>query len=177
MASKLLILRLVQALVLGCVFTSGGAAAQNCAPGIPQGGNPACIPPNAPGSPYYDPPAPRPLPPPVPSGEWESRYGSIVADYANARVGVSVRQPSEEAAQRAALADCQSLGGQNCELVMTYFNQCVAMAWPVQGGTAYTVRESTRQKAERWALEKCAAEGKGCEMSYSECSLPVFHPR
>ena len=127
---------------------SGMSYAQNCANGIPQGGNPSCIPPDVPGSPYYrgDDDSPSE---PAPVGRWISTWGAI--------------------------ASCENQGGVNCRILMSFENQCGALVWPMQGGRVATSGGASAEAASQAAMDVCQeVGGKGCEVFYSECSRPIF---
>lgn len=118
-----------------------------------------------------------PPPPPVPSGEWESKFGAIAIDLAANAVGTSDSHASRLKAEEAALLGCRIEGGVNCDLVAWAENQCLALAWPRGdgGGFAGTGRGKTQSQAEKKSLSNCKAHDGKCEVLWSKCNEPVFH--
>jgi hypothetical protein len=119
-----------------------------------------------------------PPPPPVPTGEWESSYGAVAMDLAANVVGTSDNHVSRAAAEGAAIQACHSKGASNCELYAWAENQCLALAWPTGGGggVARTGLGKTKLLAEKKALTRCIANKGKCEVMWSACNEPVFHP-
>lgn len=122
---------------------------------------------------------------PVATGKWETRWGAIAEDTATANkggdlaTGASVAQKSKRAASSLALSRCKDEGGKKCEVRLTYYNQCVAMADPVgaRGPGAITVasRAETDTLAKSNALAECQGSGgQQCAIVYSACSLSEF---
>src|SRR5262245_24156153 len=100
-------------------------AVAQCATGVDTGGG-ACVPPDAPGMPGYQPGnAPRPSPPVV----WADSWGAVVFDKKAGGKGLATNQPSKSEAIRIAMNECRSGGFSDCEVITTYYNQCVAVAW------------------------------------------------
>ncbi|WP_425492572.1 DUF4189 domain-containing protein [Luteibacter aegosomaticola] len=153
-------------LVLSALLWGGGASAQ-CAPGIPSAGNPGCIPPNQTNSPYYQGQADTP---PQPVARWADRWGSIAMDESGA-AGTIEGQPSESAASKEALARCEENGGRQCKTVLSFHNQCAAVAQLPTGGRIYATGSPTTKKAEEASLARCGQSS--CVIVYSECSMPV----
>jgi len=73
---------------------------------------------------------------------------------------------------------CMVEGDSDCRIVMSYNNQCAAIAVPSsQKGGAYVARAASEEEALNNAIEKCSDTGGGqCIKYYSECSEPVFIP-
>ena len=149
----------------------GSARAQNCANGIPQGGNPACIPPDVPGSPYYVPPEPEP------TGRWVKTWGAVSTDVPKGKIGYTVGKLSKELAEQLATLHCIESGGSKCEVLFTFRNQCAAVVWPTLGGHITTSTGATPEAASQSALETCeSAGGNGCQVFVAECSDSVYQP-
>lgn len=152
------------------------AAAQSCPAGIPSAGNPACIPPSVPGSPYYTPPSARSSRPP--EGRWLDVWGAIVMDGVDSVVGITDDDSSEEAAVQHASRRCMAGGGKQCRLLITFSNQCVAMAWPPSGGTPTAATGPLLQQVKKQAIDACKdSAGKACYVSYASCIQPKFKSR
>jgi len=122
---------------------------------------------------------------PAPSGKWEKRWGAIAEDSsANARrvvsaTGVSESRRSKSEAISVALDQCRLGGGQKCQILIVYNNQCVALADTPKGATSASsiaARAETLELARRNALEQCKAAAKGteCSIIYSACSESEF---
>jgi hypothetical protein len=160
-------------LLVGLLVVGLPATAQ-CPAGIPAGNNPLCIPPDNSNSPYYQPGSGEPNTPNVPTAKWAHRWGAIAMDTARNSVGIGVAEmmSSERKAKAAALHDCRSKGGRQCELQLTYHDQCGVLVWAAVGHN--TMRAGTIEEATKMALDKCARDGlKDCKVYYSSCSYPV----
>ena len=105
---------------------------------------------------------------------WANRWGAVALGDGSdgvAVAGVAEGLPSRGKAKRVALNDCKSGGGQNCEVIVAYTNQCVTLATG-PGYTSYGHAASIRE-AEGIAMGKCARESSGaCAVLYRACSLP-----
>lgn len=141
-----------------------------CPAGIPSAGNPGCIPPDQSNSPYYQQNGGASS---GPREEWAHRWGAIAMDTSRNSVGIGVAEmmSSERKAKTTALQDCRSKGGKQCELQLTYHDQCGVLVWAAVGHN--TMRAGTVEEAEKMALDKCAQDGlKDCKVYYSSCSYP-----
>jgi hypothetical protein len=154
-------------LLLGSVVHAEGG----CPPGmIPASGTDinSCVP-IPPG--YYSNQAPAPAPAPAPP-RWIDQWGAIATDFAHSSAGASVNQPNREAAEQAAIANCQSNGGSTCKVELWYTNQCAAMAVSDTGHNAKA--GVTLDAANQAAMKVCNEAGDtNCRVYYSACSLPV----
>lgn len=146
-----------------------GFANAQCAPGIPSAGNPGCIPPNQPNSPYYQPqpsgevaPAPRPV--------WADRWGAVALDTTTGSAGFATDESSKNDASRAAINDCAGAGSQNCKVLISYYNQCAALAQEEGGGVAYAATSADLGDAKTKALSDCGKSS--CSVVYSNCVAP-----
>lgn len=154
-------------ILLFCLVCHAPLAWSQCAPGIPSAGNPSCIPPNAPGSPYYQQGGQQA---PQPKVQWADRWGAIAIDSETGNAGTVTAYPSKSAAENAALNDCAKNGAKNCTLRKVYYNQCAAVAW----GTGYntTASAGSKEDAEANALASCKTAVSDCKIVYSDCSYP-----
>ncbi|MBB3227109.1 hypothetical protein FHW69_001710 [Luteibacter sp. Sphag1AF] len=150
-------------IALAAMYTP--VAWSQCAPGIPSAGNPGCIPPGQSNSPYSQ------AAPAQPEPVWASRWGAIAVDLNTARSGTAADEESQSNAENTARRVCESNGGSNCEIILSYFNQCAAVAQNPEGGPFGKAHAVTLEKAESMALAACP--GSGCKVIYSKCSLPV----
>jgi hypothetical protein len=145
----------------------GASAWAQCGGGIPSAGNPGCIPPDRSNSPYYQGgTGSTPLPPPA---IWADRWGAIAYDSKANTYGISVNQDDKAKAKKAAFSDC---GTANCQIVLSYRNQCAALAGAV-GRMGYAGGPELNE-AEASAVAKCAETGtSSCQILHSACSMPV----
>lgn len=147
------------------------AAAEPCPQGISSAGNPSCLPPS---TPQYDEmtglSAPRPL------GRWHTTYGSFFVDMKTGASGVSTDKRSKREAKRVAQALCATGGNTNCKELMTFHNQCAAVAFPAMGeGRASLRRGPSTANVGEGAVADCREiSGRECKLVYSGCSKPVF---
>lgn len=153
-------------------FPVGGQGMLGCAP-IPgaNGGTAAPVPPAA----------------PRPTGKWETRWGALAEDAgANERgvplaTGVSESRKTKSEASKPAIAQCQSGGGLRCEVVTTYYNQCIAVADPKPpsqggpGGKSIIYTAETAELAVSEVMKRCSPPGTvQCSIAYSACSMSEF---
>jgi hypothetical protein len=142
-----------------------------CAPGIPGAGNPGCIPPATPGSPYGQ-PTTSGVTGSAPPATWEDQWGAVAMDYANGASGSVSNSPTKERATRSAIVDCKGQGGTSCEIMLTFRNQCAAIVQRSDGGFFYGATAAEKQDAESRAIVKCG-HGTVCNVLYSQCNYPV----
>lgn len=141
-----------------------------CAPGIPSAGNPGCIPPSQPNSPYAqgtNSPPERTESAPV----WESRWGAVAMDKTSARGGTVEGRSSKSDASQIALDLCRKNGGKDCSLLLAFHDQCAALAQAPNGGAINWITATSTSEAERKALNECDG-GNQCDIIYSKCSMP-----
>ena len=152
------------------IYTPMGWA--QCGAGIPGAGNPGCIPPTAPGSPYGQPADPGVIAPtPIRAATWEDRWGAVAMDFAADASGTISNNTSEDRANRSALADCKEQGGTHCEIVLTYHNQCAAISQAAAGFFS-SATAATKREAESRVIAKCG-DPRTCRILYSQCATPV----
>lgn len=161
-------------LLLIGLWTAGMPVLAQCPAGIPSGNNPLCIPPDNPNSPYYQPGSGASTAPSAPAVRWADRWGAIAVDNArdSAGIGVAVEMASQRKAKAAAMNDCRSKGGTQCEVVLAYYNQCGVL---VAGSAGYTsMRAATAERAADLGLKQCVSDGlENCKVYYSGCSYPA----
>lgn len=150
------------------------ARSQSCASGVPVGGNPSCIPPSVPGSPYYVPPQGASEPDSGPAGRWLDTWGAITIDMETLTVGASTNRLDEKAAISSAVQDCKGAGGRACKVAIRYYNQCAALAWPMRRAPPVTARAATESEAASLALTECSKSKAECKVIYSACSPATF---
>jgi hypothetical protein len=156
-----------------CIVLLGqaGMATAQCAPGIPSAGNPGCIPPNQANSPYYqgqqDDVSPQQAAP-----QWAEGWGAIALDFGHGSHGTSAQSDTKSSAATAALSDCRRNGGTQCEVVITFVNQCAAISQPLGGGDISSATAATSDAAEQRSISRCG-DAEKCKVFVEECSAPV----
>lgn len=108
--------------------------------------------------------------PSAPKPVWETRWGAIASDKVSGKTGVVGSSSSKREAEKGALAICKSKGGANCQVQISYHNQCGAMAWG--GGSMATASAATLEEASKLAIGECTKAASGCEVYFSDCSYP-----
>lgn len=154
--------------LLGTFFlvASGWAhAEQGCPDGfIPNAaGTPgvACVPGQAPN---WGGGAPR-----APEVRWAKRWGAFASDSQSGAVGSAAGLSSKSKAEKAAISHCRSKGGTDCRPLLSYHNQCGAVAWG--DGNIQASSAASKEEASSRALSFCGAKSKNCEIFFSECSF------
>ena len=155
-------------------------AQAQCGMGIPSAGNPNCVPPGMPGSPYVTAPQnnsrqPVYQQPIIIKHEWADRWGAMIADSEHPVFGVSSGASSKMEAIKLAKLDCYKKGGGVCDEPFTYTNQCGAFIG-AKGGGGYFGAGPTQKRAEAAALKHCQESGRTCVVLYTDCSLPEAVP-
>ena len=138
-------------------------AFSQCATGVNAGGG-ACIPPDAPGMPGFqqtrNPTKIQPI--------WIDQWGALALDESTGQAGFVDHQSNLDEAKETALAYCRMNGSANCEIMLTFHNQCAAVA---QGERASFARGPDQKETEEDALSHCGSS-KPCKIIYSACSYP-----
>ncbi|SFS16804.1 protein of unknown function [Dyella sp. OK004] len=104
----------------------------------------------------------------APAIRWVSRWGAIAICHRLGHSGSTVNQKSKRDAKRVALQNCNTDGATDCEVALAYHDQCAALAWG--GGFSVAAGAATIEEAAALAMRSCDTQG--CEIVYSECSLP-----
>lgn len=160
-------------IIFFCNIVVFDASAQTACPIGTAAGSAMCGPsPSSAGGSAEELPRPRA----VPNGEWESRWGSISIDGNTGSVGTSSDLASKSEAVSRAKNDCESDGSNDCKVITTYSNQCVALAWPSERNKKFATGLSNEKNvAIQRSVTNCEKYGGECRGVYSSCSLPVFH--
>ncbi|MBV6690379.1 DUF4189 domain-containing protein [Xanthomonas euvesicatoria pv. physalidis] len=176
-------MRLCVLLVFPILYLPITAWAQGCPPGQYQIGGQGAIAcaPIPQGSPQETAPAPRPL------GKWIKTWGAIAIGWVGPipYYGVPIGKLSKSDAESDALERCAKKGPKNCEIKLTYFNQCSAIAEPQtvenlipDGSTTVFVGNASLDGAANQAAEECKAKNKnfdvGCKVICNACSNQLF---
>lgn len=104
---------------------------------------------------------------------WVDRWGAIATDGIKGILGAVDNISNVDGAERLALLDCQSQGGDNCKVILSYSNRCGVMT---VGDNGYAASSGpTMAEATKKSMKKCESDGdKGCHVYYSGCSSPVL---
>nr|WP_312250030.1 DUF4189 domain-containing protein [Stenotrophomonas geniculata] len=110
-----------------------------------------------------------------PTGRWHKTWGAI-ATGGQGDTGVSKQKFSKREAEQEALSQCATWGATNCQVKLTYHNQCVAIASPQASQTgAFFASAAEVGDAKEDAMAGCGKKGGvQCKVMYSACSAPVF---
>ena len=98
-----------------------------------------------------------------------TRWGAVATG--NGAMGVAEMFASREAAERKAMQDCREsapASEADCSVMVTYFNQCAAVAWG--GGRSIWTRGPDLAETEADAFSRCSSRATNCELLYSSCS-------
>lgn len=106
-----------------------------------------------------------------PTPRWKTQWVSIA--FGVNGLGVAPNMPSKRKAEKAALDKCREMGGMDCHINLTTYNQCVAVAGG--GHTAPTAGAADLKTAESLVMEDCVKDpaNKECKVYYSACSYPI----
>jgi hypothetical protein len=107
----------------------------------------------------------------APQQRWVDQWGAIASDFSHGSIGVSTDNSTKRDAETNALGDCQSRGGHNCKVEISYYNQCSALV--VGDKTHNSGSAATIDKAVQLGIKVCSSGGDiNCHAYYSACSLP-----
>lgn len=103
--------------------------------------------------------------------QWKDQWLSIASDNIKKRLGIVTDMPDKASAEQAALSDCRSKGGTQCQIDTTAANGCAAI---VAGVGGYNIQSGpTIDDAVRTGMSVCTKAGNSnCHSTYSVCSLP-----
>jgi hypothetical protein len=108
-----------------------------------------------------------------PAEEWETRWGAVATT--DGAMGIAESQRSKKAAEVFAIEKCTATRPANtsrpCTVRLSYYNQCMAVAWGDAG--SLPARAWGLKRAENLAMETCKKETTNCELLYSGCSMAV----
>ncbi|SOO30812.1 conserved hypothetical protein [Xanthomonas phaseoli pv. phaseoli] len=98
-----------------------------------------------------------------PQGTWVKTWGAIAMGFIDSTTsyGVTTGKPSKAEAEADALRRCASHGEKNCQIGLSYRNQCAVIAEaqingkPFPNGSSEFIGASTESIAGTLALEKC----------------------
>lgn len=149
-------------LYLGLFFVSASFA-QGCPSGIPAGA-PGCVPPDIYNSQFNKQPKAVLI-----KRKWADRWGAVASDSIRGVLGTSTGLKNKQLAINSAIKDCKKKGGNNCEIEITYYNQCAGM---FTSNTEYfLINAPSLEKVKEIGMGKCEKEGQVCKIYYSNCSM------
>ncbi|WP_414649839.1 DUF4189 domain-containing protein [Dyella sp.] len=94
--------------------------------------------------------------------------GAIAVDSATNDVGTASAMPSKNAAIEKALADCRLHGSTNCDVALSYYNPCAAIARGHPKSSYFSA--ATAEEAKRHTLSRCGENSGDCKVVYTDCS-------
>ena len=156
-----MIARLV--MILALLLMSQTVFAQ-CPYGMPN--NPGCIPPDVWNAQKGGQPAQQ-------QSRWVYTWGALAKEMGGGPLGVSTGRNSERDAKKVAIKDCQRQGGKKCEILLSYYHQCTAVA---TGKTVSASSGPDLDEVKERALARCnSMDGAGeCYIYYSNCTEPYL---
>lgn len=105
--------------------------------------------------------------------KWERRWGAFTNDVDTGKIGVATAMTTKRKAVKEAMRDCQARGGTQCQLLLTYTNQCAAIATGPQANGTYAISSAggvNATVAKRVAMDECTKRSDSCEIFLTECS-------
>ncbi|WP_442965360.1 DUF4189 domain-containing protein [Pseudomonas sp. CGJS7] len=112
-----------------------------------------------------------------PSDVYATRWGAFTSDSVTGKVGVATGIAGKRKAEKEAVRDCRTRGGSKCEVLLTFYNQCAAIASGANmsgGGSAISAAGApTREEAAKIAISRCGGRATNCEIFLTECSYPA----
>lgn len=101
-------------------------------------------------------------------------FGAIAYDQERGAWFGSYQYPSKREAQEGVIANCRQNGGADCRLMLSYTNQCAAVARAVDGGRAIVGHDSVNDRQHAVANVRRSCEGdwntKSCSIELVNCS-------
>lgn len=114
----------------------------------------------------------------TPTGKWSMTWGSIAGSKQTQDAGVSTGLRTKAEAEQEAIRKCASAGAKDCEIAMTYHNQCVA--WVIPSGSSGPGNSGlgsgpSEKAAIAGAQMTCKNNQPGkCSVFYTNCTKPIF---
>lgn len=112
---------------------------------------------------------------PKATGRWHKTWGGIAQARSTGDIGVALGQTSKSAAVSESLARCAEHGAKDCEVDLTFKNQCVAVAASSAPKLTVSGRAASTERAIIVAIDACESKaGSKCRVAYSGCTEPKF---
>lgn len=111
----------------------------------------------------------------APQAQWLKTWGAIAIDETASEggIGTVTGLSDRQAADAAALSQCRSSGGSDqCELLLSYQNQCAVIVSGAKYLNAHSAE--TVELASSSAIQQCSQRTTDCKIYYSACSAPVL---
>jgi Domain of unknown function (DUF4189) len=106
-------------------------------------------------------------------------WGSLVYDATTGSWSFATAEKRKDEAKTAALAQCRAVGGTNCAVMLTYSNQCAAVARAFEGDRFLAGHDSVNTgtqpaDADANALASCQSDwGRQCKVVINHCTRTV----
>lgn len=113
---------------------------------------------------------------PIPTGRWIKTWGAV-AIAKGGDVGVALGKQKKTEASSESIANCAQHGARDCQVVLSFKNQCAAVVSPSDGrlGGSTFARAVSIEVASATAMDICTGRGSsGCRVIYSGCTEPIF---
>jgi hypothetical protein len=147
-------------LMITCLFSQTAWA--QCASGANAGG--VCVPPP---DQSYSPLNPSNQARQQPRAVWADRWGAVAYDPSSGDAGNIEGQESKSLAAQIAMTHCQRNGAKHCKVLLTFYNQCGAVAYG--GREMAPANAPSNEQAEQLAMQSCGHDD--CKIVYSACSF------
>jgi hypothetical protein len=121
--------------------------------------------------------AAAPPTPPVPGYKVYRKWGALAYSPSHGVWWQSSNWLKKNEAGKSALSHCSAQGGGTCQLMITYSNQCAAVARATDNGRHLPGMDSvntgsSREEAQGNAIRSCGIDwGKSCSIIISSCSV------
>lgn len=121
--------------------------------------------------------AAAPPAPPVPGYKVRRNWGALAYSPSSGIWWHSGNLPKKDEAGKSVLSNCSAQGGGACQLMITYSNQCAAVARASDSGRELPGMDSvntgsTREEAQANAVRSCGSDwGKSCSVILAACSV------
>ncbi|WP_175926360.1 DUF4189 domain-containing protein [Burkholderia cepacia] len=108
---------------------------------------------------------------PQPPARWASQWGAIATDNQLGKLGASMNGTDQASAEASAVSECQSQGGTQCRVLISFHDQCGVVI--IGDGKINASSAATVAQASDDGIKTCNAGATHCHVYYSACALPV----
>lgn len=95
-------------------------------------------------------------------------FGAMSFSPLSGAMGWGFDYPTQEGAERAALANCKKYAVPDCQIVVVFKDACAALAAGDESFAA--VASSSREDAQRRAMRRCSIQGPNCQIMRWVCT-------
>lgn len=148
---------------MGLAWSVGAQAQTRCPMGA-QAGSIQCIPDDAPAGGGSA--APRP------TGYWVKTWGAIAKSPTTGEAGNALGKYSETEAREVAVRVCGEGGSKDCEVRLTFYNQCATVV--TSDSETFYQSAVSEERAISLATKSCKESGGQCKVLWSACTEPIF---